>query len=402
MRSTLPSMPVSVSTPVWKAVSTPSTLGGLLVLLGLASCGGSEAVDPFEPNTKPDQLYMQLVLNHRAINLSTAAFYNTFQLTATPLDGSGAPMTGLPAPTFRTSDPSKVKVSPDGLLTAGLTAGTGVSVIAELVAGNIRHADTAIVNVNATTDPPPDLATLSLEPASPDSAIVPILSPARDFTLFFWLSGSPFPVTPQSVATHLRALTSGGDPIPGLAVEYTSLDPTVVTVDRRTGVINPRHPGLARLVVRTAAYGVSKEATAEFTVTAPYRQTVIFSQESVGNMLFPLTPIIRQNGIIFWGHSPLNTGAQPADVVFDDPAAAVEPPAALCTLVQSHPFAPAPNACGTGNFVFPKGDWRIRQFPVPGTYTYRETQTGAVGQIVVVGDVSPSGSASSLLRAGRP
>src|SRR6188472_1020921 len=143
----------------------------LLLGLALAGCSGLEPVPTYEPVTDPAQLYMRLVLSHRAINLSTVAPANTLQLTATPLDASGQPMAGLPVPSFRSSDTTSVWVTPEGLLQARGPA-TGVTVIADLVApGNIRHADTAMVNVNATTDPPPVLASLVLDPVQGDSAV---------------------------------------------------------------------------------------------------------------------------------------------------------------------------------------------------------------------------------------
>src|SRR5690349_19989993 len=96
---------------------TTTALAGLLAVLGLASCSGADAVEPFEQITDPTQLYMRLVLAQTTITLSTTASFNTLQLTATPLDATGAPIPGLLVLTFRSPDTVRVKVISAGLVT---------------------------------------------------------------------------------------------------------------------------------------------------------------------------------------------------------------------------------------------------------------------------------------------
>jgi len=121
------------------AKETGAAIGGagctLLVALagGLAGCSGLDPVATYEQLTDPAQLFMALTLDHPAVNLSTDATvpsYNTLQLTATPRNALGRPLTGLPAPTFhldKATDSTKVTVTPTGLVTAkSATTGNGV------------------------------------------------------------------------------------------------------------------------------------------------------------------------------------------------------------------------------------------------------------------------------------
>src|SRR5690606_27228665 len=132
-----------------------------------------EPVATHESITDPNRLYMRLVLDHAAVNLSTAAPYDAIQLTATPFDATGAPITELAAPTFRLarlSDTISIQVTPDSLDRA-IAAATDIEVIAELAGeGTVQHADTALINVT-TTPAPPMLASLSIDPVPPDSAV---------------------------------------------------------------------------------------------------------------------------------------------------------------------------------------------------------------------------------------
>ncbi len=93
---------------------------------------------------------------------------STLQLTATPLDQNGAPMTGLPAASWTSLDPQVATVTPGGLVT-GVSAGS-VGVVATLAAGGTTHSATAQVTVgsqvNATITTPGLLF-------SPDDVTIP-------------------------------------------------------------------------------------------------------------------------------------------------------------------------------------------------------------------------------------
>lgn len=370
----------------------------VIALFVLAACGGVEPLAPRKPINDPELLYMSLTLNHGAINMSTAAPYNAFQLIATPRNALGAPMSGLPAPTFRSSDTTRVQVSREGMLQAR-RLGTGIRIIAEILAdGNVRHADTARVNV--TTNPtPPVLTTFSITPP-PDSAVWSML-PINSFLghfLFLMEVGINF-----LPSLTLRALDANNAPIPGLAVEYESLNPAIVQFSNPiTGLLrDPFGPGKVGIVVRTVAYGIPRADTAVFTVTYPAVHGVIDNLSNVGTppnvgtglgprfgeapiAWIPSSITIRPNGFVFW----TNRSKEPMNVTFDDPTNVAEI-TALCAS-----FGGA--MCGAGNipaFADPEGTivtaMRGRQFPVPGVYRYRNSLTGGRGEVIVTDGAAP-------------
>lgn len=374
-------------------------------VVGLAGCG---AIEPIVPDneivTDPVRLYMALTLDSRALTLSTAPGYNTWQLTATPRNALGEPMVGLPAPTFRSMDTAAVHVTESGLLTAR-NPGTLVQIIAELgVAGNLRHVDTALVNVTTLTSPP-TIASLSIQRVAPDSARLPVR----------YLSQGPFSLDPNFAYITPRVVDGSGGEITGLVYEYASLDPTLATVIRATndgsGWVTPLNLGKVKIVARTVAYGVVAADTVEFTLTPPSSANIVIQSDPGGASIFAPTEVtLRTYGIVFWS----TTVGSTVDVIFDDPTNVTQAPARVCDLFLPVVFGEfvitdhwdlGPH-CGTGNVTVPpdpaqpppggllddpntkRTTIRVRQFPVPGTYTYHTT-TGATGRIVVTGVEAP-------------
>ena len=84
---------------------------------------------------------------------ASVAVGGTVQLTATPRDQNGAPMAGLPAATFTTSDPARATVSAAGLVT-GVADGPA-TITAEITAGGVTRRATSAVTVGSSGPPPP-------------------------------------------------------------------------------------------------------------------------------------------------------------------------------------------------------------------------------------------------------
>lgn len=358
---------------------TTRSLGLRLVMaVALLGCGDIQPVEPYSPTTDPAVLFMSLTLDHGAINLSTAAPYDELQLTATPRDANGAPMNGLPAPTFRSSDTTKVWVTPEGLLQAR-KPGSRIQVIAELVAeGNVRHADTALVNVKSSTAPP-RLAVLSLEPAGEEAVwpMVPVQS-IPGLVLFLLSSGRSF----QPEYT-VKALDPVGNPIPGLVMAYESLDPDIADIHPVFGHATLLQPGEARVVVRTTAYGVSKADTTVFTVTLPLINAVIIEPgpEDGPPTVSPKTLMVRPGGYVFWK----NLTSDSVSVTFDDPASAAQIEEICTGLGGTYPAH-----CDSGNispFMTDASSFydntRGRRFMEPGRYTFHIEPLGVTGQVIV-------------------
>lgn len=347
---------------------------GLLAILASAGCADIESVPTFEPITDPSKLFMAVALNGAAINLSTAAPYDTFRLTATPLNALGEPMNGLPAPVFTSLDTTRVWVTPDGLLQARVQ-GTGVRVIAEIrTPDNILHADTAFVNVT-TSATPPRLTTFSITPESPEDAVWGAKAPAGGLGQFI-LEMVGVRATPT---IPLRALDENGKPIPGLQVEYGTLDPEIARIQRQTGqVLDLYAPGTVRVWARTDAYGVTMADTAVFTVTMPVVHGFEFRIQADSSFTFSSEQAtIRPGGYVFF----MNFTETQTDIVFDDPTNAEEVPELCAFLGPAH--------CGGGDIPAWSGAGdtfagvRARRFPVPGVYAFRSPLTGLTGKIVV-------------------
>lgn len=364
--------------PARRSSSAAEIGAWLLTATLLAGCGGLEPVAPYSPITDPAALFMSLTLDHGAINLSTATPYDEQQLTATPRDANGAPMSGLPAPTFRSSDTTKVWVSPEGLLQAR-QPGSRIRVIAELVAdGNIRHADTAMVNITSNTAPP-TLDVLSLEPVdgSADWPIAPVSSLWGQY-LFVIASGRSF-----QPAFNLKALDPDGNPVPGLTIEYESLDPDVVSINPVSGSLSLAQPGEARLIARTTAYGVTRADTALFTVTLPLINGIMVQPGLNGGVptVTSTTVLIRPGGYVFWS----NLTSDSVRVTFDDPAGAARVEE-ICTAFGDR----YPAHCDSGSiapFMSNRNSFydhtRGRRFMESGRYTFHVEPLGITGQVIV-------------------
>jgi plastocyanin len=330
----------------------------VLVALG---CAGDAAVAP-PPATNVDSLYWALTLDHRAVTLSPVAPYDTIRLTATPRNAHGEPLSGLPAPTFTSLDLDRAQVSADGLVHV-IGAGTGVPVVATLVVGNVRHADTAMINVTSTATPPV-LASLSIHPDAHDTAAAAAQSN-------------------QGLPAQARGADSAQ--INGLSIYYESLDRTVATIDRSTGFFQPTRPGHVTVIATATAYGVTKADTLPVTVGYPVNIVInVKPQKDVSghtvNGFAPSDITVGVGAVLLFFN---NTGVA-TDITFDDPTNVAQ---------DDRDCAYVPWFCGTGSIAAWAKDSsdptglsasRARRFPVPGTYTYHSTIFGTTGRIVVV------------------
>jgi len=363
---------------------------GVLTLctLMLAGCGEVRRATPFEPVTDGTKLFGALTLDHRAINLSTTAPYDTIRLTAIPRNMRGEPLEGLPAPTFRSADTVSVWVTEDGLVQAR-RATSGVAVIAELVTGdNVRHADTAIVKVTAAATPP-QLASFEITFDTPELAEWPMTSESGQLVEFlFLLAGLPSPAARMVTVT---ARDDMGNPVAGLEIDYVSLDPDKVVLDRRTGVVEKviGPPGEARVLARTTLYGTEFADTATVTILGPAVQTYLIQAGLDGSPMWHFTDlIIRPGGYVAWYYT--FAGEPPLGVTFED-TTGIEASPELCATLG---VVMAPHLCEGGDIAPYQGAtavWegaRIRQFNQPGIYEF-DTTHGVRGRVRVVADDDP-------------
>jgi len=353
-----------------RSTTARTTILGRLVsacaAVALIGCG-RDVVAP-QPAPDPTRLYWAVTLDQHALTLSTVSPYDTVRVTATPRNAAGAPLSGAPPITYTSSDLQHLQVSPDGLI-RGMAPGQGISLIATLTAGNLTHADTALLDVTAVSAPP-QLATLSIHPVPPDSAVLPMVGPGYS-ALAGYLYGPVFggqkQVTPQ-------AGDATGAPLSGLRFDFRSSDTTIATIDRQTGFLSGVQPGQVTLIASATAYGVVKADTVAYTITLPAGQFVAFGSQGQMFGFIPSGVTIVQGGYVIWW----NGSKRPVDVVFDD----------SIHVAQDSVFC----RCGAGNVTafgdttgfFSFANVRTRWFPVAGAYTYHSTLTGLKGTITVV------------------
>lgn len=357
-----------------------------------------------------ETLYWNLELNHHAVLMSTVAPYDTLSLTATPQTINGSPIEGLPSPQFRTTDPSKVLVSPDGLLQAvSVTApGTIVRVIASLVATNVRHEDTVYVSV--TDDPePPTLASFTLAPT--DSAKVGVS------TRLFWSVYD---------SVEVVALDTEGDTIftmPGndslslvrgiLPVHITTSDTNFARVPSVDPLLMPQRfevsgydVGTSTLTASATAYGIAKSSSLDYRIGwTIFKVAPLFFPGNlppspgggppVSQSIFTAPDIwIGVGGAIVWMTFPDTMLV--SDIVFtEDAISAMAPlrpfPSGLPSWLEGvycdGLFFGAADCDRAGNISFAPNSTRVggARFTTPGIYEYYSPQyPGSRGRVVVV------------------
>ena len=336
-----------------------------------SSCS-SDAKHPTSP-PPPDQRYWTLSLNQHGVTLATLAPYDTLTLNATPYTFTHTVLATTAPTIYTSSDPTTVTVSATGVLRA-LQAGQGVTIVARRTIGTLTLADTATVNVNPVPLPPPVLVSLSIHPASGDSADVN--------------AGLTKIVTPFVVDTK-------GDTLSNVAVYFRSSDSTIAPIDQ-FGNVTGIHPGHITVFANAIAYGVSRSDSIAFTVKQPVLSYVMVLSRTPTNStkaqssFSPGTATVAQNGVMIW----MNESGQPVDIVFDD-TTGVEP---LTGIFQE--FADAfysldtPNNPNLGGNIpaFAATDStnggdgrgvRLRAFPNLGTYPFHSTLYNTAGKIVV-------------------
>lgn len=349
------------------------------LVLVASGCSGDVAVAP-PPATDIAQFYWALTLDHHAVTLSTAAPYDTLRLTATPRNIDGEPLTGLPTPIFTSGNLERVQVSAEGVVQA-IAPGNQIPVIATLVQGNVVHADTVLVSVTSIANPPV-LDSVSFGLSATDSAKVAF---------------------PASKVLSATGWDTNGSRILGLPIHYTVSDPTIASL-RLFGaqtIVQPVRPGTVDLIATTTAYGITKADTLSFTIGQSLAATIAVVQrlDASGkprNVFIPDRIVLGTGGNITW----YNETGIPTDVTFEDPAN-ILPRDFYCT--PSY-IERDPELCASGNIdafgvpttidgqIDPMATWhnrRARTFPVPGTYTYHSTSSGATGTIVVVDESVP-------------
>ncbi|HEU4642606.1 MAG TPA: hypothetical protein VFS44_09135 [Gemmatimonadaceae bacterium] len=365
---------MSLSNPIAalrRHVSRRPLLAGAAALALLAAGCASDAVVAPPPLVNDAHMYWALTLDHHGITMSTVAPYDTIRLTATPRTLDGTSIDSLPAPTFTSLDLERAQVSADGLVRV-IKSGNRIPVVATLVVGNLRHSDTAFINVT-TLATPPVLDTFSIHPIPPDSA-----------------------KTAASKLIVPRATTADGTPITGLSVYYTVSDFTTAMIDRALGRLSRVRAGQVTVIASATVYGVTKADTVTYRIGNPLTGilNVAAEKDASGRSVNGFKPdllLIGPGGTV----DIVNLTGVATDLTFDDPTNIV-PDSTFCV----PPYTTLnPAICAGGNveaFARDSSDQsgltalRVRRFPLPGTYHYHSTIFGTTGTIVVSDDTLPT------------
>lgn len=251
-------------------------LGSVAAMIGAAAGCGSDS--PVE--TQPDDAvqFWRVMMTQRAV---TMAVNQTLQLTATAQNGAGSVLTGLPMPTFQSTNTSAVTVDTHGVLHALATTTTAM-VIASLTVDGITAADTIPVVVTTASHA---FKSLSLPPA--DSTKISISGGA---------------------SATARPVDSADAPLSGLSIRYWVSDPYIATIGT-TGSLAGVARGTVWAYASTTSYGVTSTDSVEYMVTNPLTATMYFYGSTYASFyplgFYPTTPVVIAAGgsVTVWNYS---------------------------------------------------------------------------------------------------
>jgi hypothetical protein len=290
--------------------------------------------------------------------------YNTVQLTATPVNALGEPISDAVPVTFTAVD-SIVSVDTAGRVTAnfrteGLSSLTRV--IASLRYQNVTLADTATIQVTATAPSSP-LATFTLQAAPGYSTQCNLNITAIENC------GSVVTIALDSAGDTLRSATKAT-----LVVAYASSHPLLATIDS-SGTITELDTGHVTFSTSTWAYGVVMRDSLPYIIDWPQEnavhavQTITHGATPTLDWSYPAMTIVA-GGTIVWS----NQFDQKIDIIFDDSTAVSAClPSLLCSLFPPTGSGNVPpfytDTTYTDPSVYALGAV-IRSFPIAGTYHY--------------------------------
>lgn len=348
---------------------------GLSIFGGTVGCSGDHTT-ALEPSLT--QTYWSLQLNYRAVNLALNSLNDTVQLVATPMNPRGTSLTNLGEITWSVAD-SSVTVSPTGLMTAHF-ATPGTFVTARLKAQNLTLTDTVWIQVTDTVPQHP-VATLSMQSIASDSAKRSLDFLSFDPNFGGLASGFPWKARITNVAGDTVC-----DTVCPLLVYYTSLDPSVATIDSKTGRVQPRDTGNVTLTAMTYAYGVALRDSVRFRIGYTlnfYEDAITFTTlRGISRVGFTAPPvmILGVGAVVTWWYPYTSGIALPIDVVFDNPIGVDTATTNIFGQLVVPPNGSgdiAPWVCDTdpttGACQFSLSLFRSRRFTVPGTYHYHSS-----------------------------
>ncbi len=296
-----------------------------LLLFGMAACSAGDVVSL--PPKEATDLFWAVRNNAKPL---TVAVGESYQLTAKSFNASGAVITDLPKPVFRSVDSTRVHVDSNGLVT-GRIATDGIDVIASLTINGVTRADTTPVAVTAQRHA---IKSFKLQTAGGDAipSVVAIGS-------YIWISVD---ITDSSDA-----------PVFGTAVTVFPLDSRIAIGS--VSLISGKALGKTKVVAQATSYGRVFADTVEVGVIYATSATVYFGPGA----LYSDAVVLGVGGSITWNNnSYLQT---PANIKFEEPDKVTGGDVPLINYMET----------------------ATRTFPTVGIYKYTNTLSGAKGTIYV-------------------
>lgn len=265
----------------WKLVPRVDALVALLALVLLNGNLIGCRQDTTGPTLIPaSQAFYQLVLNQHAINMATAAPYDTIRLTAEALTATGTQLTTTNRVKYSALD-SNVTVDSTGLVTAHYVT-SQTQVTASLTVSGVTLTDVATIQITPTALPAP-LATLSIQP-EPDG-----LDSARAAVDLQYL------INNFNGNIPVYATIAAGDPASdtvcnvngcSLLVHFRSSNSAVAGIDPLYGILNFNGiPDTVTFFVETWAYGVAKQDSLKFSVGYAHQANIAVAHNGCARQL---------------------------------------------------------------------------------------------------------------------
>lgn len=314
-----------------------------MLALSIAGCSFGDSLTNPPDNSGKGTIPWALNLNHGAINVAVG---ESVQLSVSPVDADGKPLTGLPEVEYTTSD-TAVKVNAQGVL-VGSAPKANVLLVARMhsLEGNWTIADSARV---AVVETPYEARGLRMIPDGPE--LVPA-NHVRRFTAFATDAGGN------------ALLTVEGDTIYPIA-HYAASTPRreYYVANNWSGIGYARNISEPTITATAYMFGEAYEDQVKFRVTWP--DSAVLSIHRVSTTLNPSPSHMSQTDItVLQGGKVMFRSLNPTqedDIVFDDLASVVD---------GNIPVVPA----NPGHAVI---------FPNVGKFTYKSSR-GWTGTVTVV------------------
>lgn len=338
-------------------VSRPSPIGQGL-LLSVALIMGCVKPDQLAaPSGDSHTFFQTLYVQEHAVNLTTAAPYDTVQLHVVARFGDGQ---AIPDQVQYTPSDSTITVDPSGLVHAHFVTTDDASIGVSVTYGGLTRHDVVYVRVRDTATHVTGVA-IQLPNGAPSR--IPIVDTFA---------------TRGALALTAGALGTGNVPAPDVVVKLESSDTVVATVDQ-TGLVTAVSPG--RTVVRVSTVANGRRWVDSLALTVGLPQVSGFDVGSPVNPFHPTptwilsgsdTARITRGGIVTW----TNNSTTLARVTFENPAQVDSAPSVFGAYSGRGDIA----NFGAGNMkplddyiAYVNATQKARRFPVSGTYRFTLT-----------------------------